>query len=152
LWQKILIKQLNGYLKATHSGNIAEYRIHASRQQMKPMERCNMAFDAFTKKRLEKTLDNYIDKKIPGYLKAEYKIIYKFRGDTITLSQERPSFRPGHRVELPIAQFRYDDGKWKVYWKDSKDKWHFVEDINPTNDFETQLKMIDKAEFGYMWM
>lgn len=111
-----------------------------------------MAFDAFTKKRLEKILDNYIEKKIPEDLKAEYKIIYKFRGETITLSQDRPSYRPGQRVELPIAQFRYIYGKWEVYWKDSKNKWHFVEDIKPIEDFEKQLKTIDKNEYGYMWM
>ncbi|MNM89377.1 hypothetical protein D3C81_1016070 [compost metagenome] len=111
-----------------------------------------MAFDAFTKKRLEKILDNYIDKKIPRHLKSEYAIIYKFRGNTITLSQDRPSYMPGQRVELPIAQFRNDENKWKVYWMDSKDKWHFVEDIKPIEDFEKQLQMIDKDEFGYMWM
>ncbi|WP_454187948.1 DUF3024 domain-containing protein [Paenibacillus ihumii] len=38
------------------------------------------AFDAFTKKRMEKILKNYIDAKIPEHLKDEYKIIYKFRG------------------------------------------------------------------------
>jgi len=111
-----------------------------------------MAFDSFTKKRLENILDNYIENKIPKHLKAEYKILYKFRGATITLSQDRPSFRPGQRVELPIAQFRYADNKWNVFWKDSKEKWHFVEDIKPSEDLEKQLKMIDKSEYGYMWM
>ncbi len=111
-----------------------------------------MSFDPFTKKRLEKILDNYIDRRVPKELKDEYKIIYKFRGATVTLSQDRPSFRPGERVELPIAQFRYEENKWKVYWKDSKDKWHFIEDIKPIEDFEKQLKNIDKNEYGYLWM
>jgi Protein of unknown function (DUF3024). len=111
-----------------------------------------MSFDPFTKRRLEKILDAYIDKKIPIEFKDEYKIIYKFRGNTVTLSQDRPSFRPGQRVELPIAQFRYEENKWKVYWKDSKDKWHFVEGIKPIEDLEKQLKTIDKDEFGYFWM
>ncbi len=44
--------------------------------------------DAFTKKRIEKILDNYIDKKIPDHLKNEIEIRYKFRGNTVTLSQE----------------------------------------------------------------
>ncbi|MEK3885775.1 DUF3024 domain-containing protein [Paenibacillus sp. PL2-23] len=111
-----------------------------------------MAFDTFSKKRLEKILNNYIEEKIPDHLKMEIKILYKFRGNTITLTQERPSYRPGQRVELPIAQFRYIDNKWSVYWKDSKDKWHFVENIKPIEDFEKQLKSIDKKEYGYMWM
>lgn len=40
----------------------------------------------------------------------------------------------------------------KLYWKDSKGKWHFVEDIKPIEDFEKQLKMIEKDEYGYMCM
>ncbi|WP_078502254.1 DUF3024 domain-containing protein [Paenibacillus selenitireducens] len=111
-----------------------------------------MAFDAFTKKRLEKILDNYIEMKIPKHLKDEYKIFYKFRGSTITLLQERPSYMPGQRVELPIAQFRHHEDKWKIFWQDSKDKWHFVEDIKPIENFEKQLMMLEKAEFGYFWM
>jgi hypothetical protein len=111
-----------------------------------------MSFDPFTKKRLEKILDDYIERKIQKELKDEYKIIYKFRGNTVTLWQDRPSYRPGQRVELPIAQFRFEDNKWKVFWKDSKDKWHFVDDIKPIEDFEKQLRTIDKNEFGYFWM
>ncbi|RRJ61730.1 DUF3024 domain-containing protein [Paenibacillus oralis] len=109
-------------------------------------------FDAFTKKRLEKILDRYIEGKIPKHLRDEFKILYKFRGNTVTLSQDRPSYRPGQRVELPIAQFRFEENKWKIYWKDSKDKWHFVEDIKPIEDFEKQLRMLDRNEYGYFWM
>lgn len=109
-----------------------------------------MAFDTFTRRRLEKILDNYIKKKITD--QTEFNILYKFRGDTITLSQDRPSYRPGQRVELPIVQFRYIDNKWKVFWQDSKDKWHFVEDIKPIEDFEKQLMSIDDNKYGYMWM
>ncbi|SFB61678.1 Protein of unknown function [Cohnella sp. OV330] len=76
--------------------------------------------DSFTKKRVEKILDNYIDRKIPNHLKHEVQMKYKFRGDTVMLSQEKPAYMPGHRVEYPIAQFRFEDSYWKVYWKDSK--------------------------------
>ena len=79
-----------------------------------------MAFDEFTKKRLEKALDSYIEGKIPKHLKDEYKIIYKFRGNTITLSQDRPSYMPGKRVELPIAQFRFEENKWKAIGRTAK--------------------------------
>lgn len=111
-----------------------------------------MAFDDFTKKRLEKILDSYIERKIPPHLKGEFKILYKFRGLTVTLSQDRPSYMPGQRVELPIAQLRQEDNKWKVYWKDSKEKWHLVEDIKPIGDFEKQLAVLDEDRYGYMWM
>lgn len=111
-----------------------------------------MAFDAFTKRRIGKILDAYIEVKIPDDFKEEYKILYTFRGNNITLSQEIPSYMPGQRVELPICQFRLDENKWKVYWQDSKNKWHFVEDIEPIEDFQKQLMMIEKPEFSYMWL
>ncbi|PRX72572.1 Protein of unknown function (DUF3024) [Cohnella sp. SGD-V74] len=99
--------------------------------------------DDFTKKRIEKILQNYIDKKIPKHLKNEIQIFYKFRGKTVTLSQERPGYM-GRRFEYPIAQLRYEEAQWKVYWQDSKKKWHFVDDIEPDKDFEKQLREIDE--------
>ncbi|WP_454188331.1 DUF3024 domain-containing protein [Paenibacillus ihumii] len=80
------------------------------------------------------------------------KLFISSGGNTVTLLQDRPSFMPGQRVELPIAQFRLEENKWKVYWKDSKDRWHFVEDIKPNDDFEQQLMMLEREEFSYFWM
>ncbi|BBI34317.1 DUF3024 domain-containing protein [Cohnella abietis] len=107
--------------------------------------------DAFTKKKLEKVLDKFIDRQIPIHLREELMIKYKFRGDTLTLVQDRPSFVPGHRVELPVAQFRFEDKLWKVYWKDSKDRWHLVEDIEPDENFEKQLKIVELDNRGLFW-
>ncbi|TJY43860.1 DUF3024 domain-containing protein [Cohnella pontilimi] len=104
--------------------------------------------DPFTKKRIEKILENYIDKKIPANLKEEFQIHYKFRGNTVTLTQERSGYMGG-RFEYPIAQLRLEETHWKVYWQDSKNKWHFVDDINPDRDFEKQIKEIDGN--GIFW-
>jgi hypothetical protein len=54
-------------------------------------------------------------------------------------------------VELDVAQFRLDQNKWKVYWRDSKNKWHFVDDIIPDEDFEKQLKIVDTDNRGLFW-
>lgn len=105
--------------------------------------------DSFTKKRIEKILDDYIDKKIPPHLKKDFQIHYKFRGDTVTLSQLRPGYLE-RQVEYPIAQLRREGSLWKVYWQDSKKKWHFVEDIPPNEDFEAQLMEIDRN--GIFWV
>ncbi len=105
--------------------------------------------DAFTRKRIEKILENYIDQKIPEDLKNEVKIHYKFRGNTVTLSQERPGYM-GRRFEYPIAQLRLDDTFWKVYWRDSKNKWHFVDDIKPDKQFEKQLMEVDNNDIFWV--
>lgn len=56
----------------------------------------------------------------------------------------------GKWIQLDIAQFRLDQGKWKVYWRDSKEKWHYVEDIIPDEDFEKQLEIVNSVAFKIM--
>jgi hypothetical protein len=107
--------------------------------------------DAFTKKRIEKIMDHYIENKIPKHLKNEIKLHYKIRGNNVTLLREIPSFRQGQWVELDVAQFRLDDDKWKIYWRDSRDRWHFVDDIKPDENFERQLNIVDQDNRGMFW-
>ncbi|TFE19360.1 DUF3024 domain-containing protein [Cohnella luojiensis] len=106
---------------------------------------------AFTKKRIEKILSEYAEKKVPKHIRNQIKIIYKFRGNNVTLIEERPAFRGEGWVEHDIAQFRLVDNKWNVYWRDSKDRWHLVEEITPDEDFEKQLKIVDKDNSGVFW-
>jgi hypothetical protein len=107
--------------------------------------------DDFTKKRLEKILVEYTEKKIPNHIKNQIKMNYKIRGNNVTLIEERPAFRSDKWVQLDIAQFRLDQNKWKVYWKDSKNNWHFVEEIAADEDFEKQLMIVDKDNRGIFW-
>ncbi|MFC5528059.1 DUF3024 domain-containing protein [Cohnella yongneupensis] len=105
--------------------------------------------DTFTKKRIDKILESYIEQKIPEHLKNEVKIYHKFRGNTVTLSQERPGYM-GRRFEYPIAQLRLEESFWKVYWRDSKNKWHFIDDIEPDKQFEKQLMEIDNNDIFWV--
>ncbi|MFC5402958.1 DUF3024 domain-containing protein [Cohnella soli] len=107
--------------------------------------------DAFTKRRLEKLLSDYVEQKVPKHIRNQMRLNYKFRGNNITLIEERPAFMSDEWIELDIAQFRLDQNKWKVYWRDSKNKWHFVEDIIPIEDFEKQLKIVDEDNRGIFW-
>jgi hypothetical protein len=108
-------------------------------------------FDPFTKKRLEKILNAYIDIKIPKHIRHEIRLKYKFRGNNVSLIEERPAYIGDGWTEFDIAQFRLDEGKWKVYWRDSRNKWHFVDDIIPNESFETQLKTVDQNNQGIFW-
>lgn len=107
--------------------------------------------DTFTKKRVEKIMSDYTEQKIPKHLKNQIKLNYKIRGSNVTLVEERPAFRGDQWVQLDIAQFRMEENKWKVYWRDSKEKWHFVEDIVPDEDFVKQLKIVDEDKRGLFW-
>lgn len=107
--------------------------------------------DEFTKKRIIKVMDNYTNNKIPKHIQNEIKLSYKIRGENITLIEERPGYKSDIWTQFDIAQFRLNQGKWKVYWRDSKEKWHFVDDILPDEDFSKQLEIVDKDNRGIFW-
>jgi hypothetical protein len=92
-----------------------------------------------------------IEKKVPKHVRDQVRLSYKIRGSNVTLVEERIAFRSDKWVQLDIAQFRLNQDKWQVYWRDSKEKWHFVDDIVPDEDFETQLKIVDKDNRGMFW-
>jgi len=39
----------------------------------------------------------------------------------------------------------------EVYWRDSKNKWHYVEEIKQEEDFEIQLNRVDQNTNGIFW-
>ncbi|GMK41284.1 hypothetical protein PCCS19_43400 [Paenibacillus sp. CCS19] len=107
--------------------------------------------DDFTKKRIEKIMNVYIEQKVPKHIRNEIRLNYKIRGNNVTLVEERPAFMSKEWVELTVAQFRLEQNQWKVYWRDSKKKWHFVEDITPADNFETQLLIVDEDKRNMFW-
>jgi hypothetical protein len=107
--------------------------------------------DAFTKRRIEKVMDEFTEKKVPMHIRNQIKMSYKIRGNNVTLVEQRPAFKSDQWVALDIAQFRLEKNKWKIYWKDSKDRWHFVDDFEPDEDFEKQLKIVDEDNRGIFW-
>lgn len=107
--------------------------------------------DVFTKKRIQKIMTAYIEAKVTKYGRNQLKLNYKFRGDTVTLNEEKIAYMSDQRIEMPIAQFRLEQNKWKIYWRDSRKKWHFVDDFTPETDFEKQLKIVDDDVRGMFW-
>jgi len=107
--------------------------------------------DEFTKKRISKVMDSYIEIRFPKHVRNQVRLNYKMRGNNVTLVEERIGFNSDKWVEIDVAQFRLVEGKWKVYWRDSKKKWHYVEELSEEEDFEKQLKKVDKDNNGYFW-
>ncbi|CAI6035520.1 hypothetical protein PAECIP112173_00805 [Paenibacillus sp. JJ-100] len=66
----------------------------------------------------------------------------------MTLIEERQGYNSDHWVQMPVAQFRLGENKWKIYRQDSKGKWHFIDDIEPNEGFEIQLKISDEGHNG----
>ncbi len=107
--------------------------------------------DDFTKTRILRIMEKYTESKIPKHLRNQIRMTFKIRGNSVTLLEERPAYIGDGWTQYDIAQFRLDQSKWKVYWRDSKDKWHLVEDIKADEDFEKQLMIVDKDNRGLFW-
>jgi hypothetical protein len=111
-----------------------------------------MDMDDFTKIRITKIMNRYTETKIPKDIQDQIRMTYKIRGNNVTLLEERPAYIGEGWTQHDIAQFRLDDQrKWKVFWRDSKDKWHWVDDIKEDEDFEKQLKIVDQDNRGLFW-
>ena len=68
-----------------------------------------MALPDFTKNLIEKKLNDYCVKKVPAHVKDQYRLGFKFRGNSVTLYEERPTFMdPSEWIDVVVAQFRYD--------------------------------------------
>ncbi|MBB6690455.1 DUF3024 domain-containing protein [Cohnella xylanilytica] len=96
-------------------------------------------------------MTDYVEQKVPKHVRDQMRLNFKIRGNNVTLVEERPAFRSEQWVELDRAQFRLDENKWKVYWRDSRNKWHWIEEIAPDEDFEKQLRIVDQDQTGLFW-
>lgn len=113
-----------------------------------------MALTAFEKKRLSVILDSYCDKKVPPHVRDQVYLSYKFRGDSVTLFENRPVFRkPGEWVECKVAQFRRENegSAWHLYWGDRNGRWHLFEPFPKSRVFEELLGEVDEDRTGIFY-
>ncbi len=113
-----------------------------------------MPLPSFTKYLVEKRLSTYCEKRIPEHAKDQVKLIFKIRGNNVTLLEQRPSF-PAQDVwvDIPIAQFRFDTDKnrWTLYWADRNEKWQRYNELKPRQNFEEILKEIEEDPYRVFW-
>jgi len=113
-----------------------------------------MALPELTKKQIEKILGAYCQAKVPAGFRDRVRISFKFRGNSVTLFEERPSF--GSRetwVEIVVAQFRFNSRKkeWTLYCADRNSRWHPCSEAEPSRIFEDLLKEVDEDPTGIFW-
>lgn len=113
-----------------------------------------MPLSPLVKQLVEKKLAAYCQRKIPADLHDEIRIDFKFRGNTVTLFENRPAFGlPEKWVNIPVAQFRYDpdDHLWTLCCADRNSRWHPDVEIDPVKDFDLLLQEIDRDPTGIYW-
>ncbi len=113
-----------------------------------------MALSEFEKAIVKKKLDPYCRRRVPPRARDEVRLKYSFRGDSVTLYEERPTFFDvSDWVKIPIAQFRFDsiNRSWALYWPDRNSRWHEYDDIMPSDDLDTLLDEVEADPTGVFW-
>jgi hypothetical protein len=103
----------------------------------------------------EKKINAFCVKRVPEHVRDKIELSFKFRGDSVTIFENRAPWREGIKEwsSLTVAQMRYDEktGKWTLYCADRNDKWHEYYDIDSTKDIDKLLREIDEDPTGIFW-
>ncbi|MFA5354048.1 MAG: DUF3024 domain-containing protein [Thermodesulfovibrionales bacterium] len=113
-----------------------------------------MPLPELTKRRVEKILSAYCRTKVPLHLRSEVRLGYRFRGNSVTLYEERPAFGPGEAwVDIVIAQFRFDPAtmEWTLYCADRNSRWQPYMNAGLNRSFDALLDEVDQDPTGVFW-
>jgi hypothetical protein len=109
-----------------------------------------MSIPESLKKEVEQKLKDFFEKQLPKINPDMVRLSYKFRGNNLTIFEERRSFKnpfdPNEWTPFPVAQMRYDpkEKHWTLYCCDRNEKWFMYIDADSTPDIEDLLKEIDE--------
>ena len=83
----------------------------------------------------------------------ERRIEYVIRGDSITLVERRPPWRPMRGAEWTssnVAQFRFDETAraWSLYWPRHTGQWMEYDGVGPARQIDALLREIDRDPSG----
>lgn len=98
-------------------------------------------------------LTRFCEARIPAHARDQIKLLFKVRGNSITLYESRPYWRnPAVWTEMKIAQFRYDLQKqrWTLYCADRNDKWHPY-GPHPKIELGDLIREVDEDRSGIFW-
>ena len=113
-----------------------------------------MALNELNRKKAEKILVQFCEEKVPKHVRNQYRLSFKFLGNSVNLIEERPHYKDKDTwMSHIVAQFRYEQetNLWSVYWKRHTGKWLMYDEIIPNSNFEEVLKEVDEDKLGIFW-
>jgi hypothetical protein len=111
-----------------------------------------VAFSEIELKRIEKIVDNYVQRRRPApHIRKDLDISFRFRGQSVELFEIRPAWQdPGKTIEQPIIKATYvrRANLWKVYWRRADLKWHRYDPEPEAKTIEKVLDIVERDEYG----
>jgi hypothetical protein len=105
----------------------------------------------FMRKLVETKLTGYCLNRVPEHLRDKVKIIFKIRGNNVTLFETRPFHQdPSKWTEKPIAQLRFEErsSQWYLYYPYRNSRWRPYAAVIPRVNLELMLRGIDRDPSG----
>ena len=99
---------------------------------------------------------SFCDERVPPDLRDQLRLECSLRGNAITIVERRPPWNPDFGPEWSaseVAQLRYDAGRgtWSLHWRDSNERWHAYDRIEPSHKLDSLLTEIDTDPTGIFW-
>ncbi len=113
-----------------------------------------MPLPELIKSQVENVLASYCAAKMSPDMYDHIRLGFKFRGNSVTLFQERQTFwEPKTWVSIVAAQFRYDreSKEWTLYCANRNSRWHLYDLVEPTTNFNALLETVDEDPIGAFW-
>ena len=114
-----------------------------------------MALNDIERKRIEKTVDAYIQKhRPPPHIRPQLDIGFRISGQSVEIFEIRPRWKePSTKAEHPVAKATYVRRQdfWKIFWRRSDLKWHGYEPVPEVASIETFLAVVEKDEYACFW-
>jgi hypothetical protein len=113
-----------------------------------------MPFPELIKHGVGKKFAAFCERRVPPHIRDQIRLIFKFRGNTVTLIETRPYFMdPSIWTESPVAQFRFDIDKkvWCLYCRDRNTRWHFYDLVKPSANLDDLIAEVDRDPTCIFW-
>jgi hypothetical protein len=113
-----------------------------------------MDLPEFTRRLVESKLSSYCENRVPLTVRDKVRLVFKIRGNLVTLFEQRPSFQDKSIwLDLPVAQFRFNPANsyWTLYCRDRNSKWFEFLPVRPTKNFDKLVDEVEKDTTHIFW-
>jgi hypothetical protein len=103
----------------------------------------------------ETQLSRYCETRIPEHVRDQIKLSYSFRGNDVTLIEERPRWDDSEAewTNQPVALFRFDPKKevWNLKWRRANGRWEPCDWFRGSKRFKRALEEVERDPYCTFW-
>ncbi len=114
-----------------------------------------MPLNDIERKRIEKTVDAYIQRRRPApHIRPQLDIGFRISGQSVEIFEIRPRWKePGVQMKHPVAKATFVRSKalWKIFWMRADLKWHGYEPLPEVGSIEKFLAEVEKDPYACFW-